>query len=123
MRYLRLQDGIQLGIQLLELFGVCPGEGPRQSLVRLIESLVTEDDERIIVQSIGEQIGLALESARLFEDTQRNAWRDQVVSETTAQVWSSTEIEAVLQAAVQQLGEKLGASEVVIRLGTEEELS
>jgi GAF domain-containing protein len=74
------------------------------------------DDEEAVIQAVSEQIALALESARLFEDTQRNAWRDQVVSETTARVWSSAEMEAVMQAAIAQLGQQLGASEVVIQL-------
>lgn len=76
-----------------------------------------EEDE-IVVRSVSQQIALALERARLFEDSQRNAWRDHLVSEATAQVWAATEIERVLQTAVAQLGERLDASEVVIRLGT-----
>ncbi len=79
-----------------------------------------EEDE-IVVRSVSQQIALALERARLFEDSQRNAWRDHLVSEATAQVWSATEIERVLQTAVAQLGERLDASEVVIRLGTDSE--
>ncbi|GIK38708.1 MAG: hypothetical protein BroJett011_25410 [Chloroflexota bacterium] len=81
------------------------------------------EDEIALVESVGEQMALAIENARLFEDTQRSAWRDQVVSETTAKVWSSAEIEEVLKTAVAQLGDKLRASEVVIRLGTEAELA
>ncbi|OQY48873.1 MAG: hypothetical protein B6242_00960 [Anaerolineaceae bacterium 4572_78] len=77
----------------------------------------------LAVQTIAEQISLALESMRLSEETKRNAWRDQVVSETTAQVWSSSEIDDVLRAAVSQIGTKLHASEVVIRLGTAEQLA
>jgi GAF domain-containing protein len=82
----------------------------------------TEDDE-LVIQNLAEQITLALESARLLEDTQRNAWRDQVVSETTAQVWSSADVQDVLRSAVAQLADKLDASEVVIRLGTEKDLT
>lgn len=81
------------------------------------------EDEIALVESVSEQMALAIENARLFEDTQRSAWRDQVVSETTAKVWSSAEIEEVLKTAVAQLGDKLRASEVVIRLGTESELA
>jgi len=61
---------------------------------------------------------LAIENARLFEDTRRNAWRDRVVSESTAQVWASDEVADVMKAAVAQLGERLKASEVVIQLGS-----
>ncbi|MCL4297073.1 MAG: GAF domain-containing protein [Anaerolineae bacterium] len=81
------------------------------------------EDEIALIESVSEQMALAIENARLFEDTQRSAWRDQVVSETTAKVWSSAEIEEVLRTAVAQLGDKLRASEVVIRLGTEAELA
>ncbi len=81
------------------------------------------EDEWLIVQTIAEQIGLALDSSRLFENTQRSAWREQMVSESTAQVWSSADIAEVMKAAVAQLGDKLQASEVIIRLGTEDQLS
>jgi GAF domain-containing protein len=80
------------------------------------------EDEIALIEAVSEQMSQTIENARLFEDTQRNAWRDQMVSESTAKVWSSSEIEEVMKAAVAQLGDRLGASEVVIRLGTEAEL-
>lgn len=80
------------------------------------------EDELTIVQTVTEQIALALDTARLARETERAAWRDRVVSESTARVWSSDEIEEVLRAAVAELGDKLRASEVVIRLGTEDQL-
>jgi GAF domain-containing protein len=79
-------------------------------------------DEIALIEAVSEQMSLAIENARLFEESQRNAWRDQIISESTAKVWSSADIEEVMRTAVAQLGEKLRASEVVIRLGTEEEL-
>lgn len=81
------------------------------------------EDELITVQSVTEQIALALDSARLARQTERSAWRDQVVSESTAQVWSSVQLDEVMRIAVTQLGDKLKASEVVLRLGTETELT
>ncbi|GAB4436549.1 MAG: hypothetical protein Fur0044_33580 [Anaerolineae bacterium] len=80
------------------------------------------EDEIILIEAVSEQMSLAIENARLFEEGQRSAWRDQVISESTAKVWSSAEIEEVMKAAVAQLGDKLQASEVVIRLGTQAEL-
>lgn len=80
------------------------------------------EDEIVTIQSITEQVALALDSARLARETERAAWRDQIVSESTAKVWSSSEMEEVMKAAVAQLGDKLKASEVVIRLTTENEL-
>lgn len=80
------------------------------------------EDEIALIEAVSEQMSLAIENARLLEETQRTAWRDHIVSESTAEVWSAAEIEAVMKTAVAQLGNKLGASEVVLRLGTEEEL-
>ncbi len=79
------------------------------------------EDDKVIIQAAAEQIGLALEGARLFENTQRDAWRDQVVGEMTAQMWSSREIEEILKSAVEQLGKQLGATDVVLRLNVGDE--
>jgi GAF domain-containing protein len=78
------------------------------------------DDELTAIQQITEQVTLALDSARLAQETQRAAWRDRLVSESTAKVWATDEIEEVMRAAVEQLGDRLQASEVVIRLGKED---
>jgi GAF domain-containing protein len=77
------------------------------------------EEEVALIEAVSQQMTLAIENARLFEHTQRDAWRNQAISETTAEVWASEEIEAVMKAAVTQLGKKLNASEVVIRLGTQ----
>ena len=74
------------------------------------------ENDKLVVQALSEQIALALESARLFENAQRNAWRDQVVGEATARVWSTAEIEEVMRTAIEQLGQQLDASEVIIQL-------
>ena len=79
------------------------------------------EEEIALIEAVSEQMTLAIENARLFEHTQRDAWRNQVISETTARVWASSEIEAVMRTAVAELGEKLKAAEVVIRLGTDAE--
>ncbi|MBN1992756.1 MAG: GAF domain-containing protein [Anaerolineae bacterium] len=80
------------------------------------------EDELTIIRNVSEQIALALDSARLARETQRAAWRDRVVGESIAKVWATSEIEEVMKAAVAQLGDKLRASEVVIRLGKADEL-
>lgn len=80
------------------------------------------EDEVTAIHNLTEQVALALDAARLTRETERAAWRDQVISESTAKVWSSTEMEEVLRAAVAQLGDKLRATEVVIRLGQEDEI-
>ncbi|MFQ5575898.1 MAG: GAF domain-containing protein [Anaerolineae bacterium] len=75
------------------------------------------DDELTTIRAISEQISLALDAARLADETERAAWRDRVVGESTAEIWATAEVEQVMKAAVSQLGQKLRASEVIIRLG------
>lgn len=75
------------------------------------------EDARVILSAVAQQLAQKVENLRLFQDTQRNAWRDQIVSEVTSSIWSSAEVEDVMKAAVAELGEKLNASDVVIRLG------
>lgn len=74
-------------------------------------------DEIALIEAVSEQMSLALENARLFEETGRRASRERIIADVTQQVWSADEIEAVMRTAVTELGEKLQASEVIIRLG------
>ncbi len=86
--------------------------------IKRSENSPWSDDELFTVRAISEQVALALDAARLARETERAAWRDRLVSESTAQVWSSAELEEVMKTAVTQLGSKLRASEVVLRLGS-----
>jgi GAF domain-containing protein/HAMP domain-containing protein len=108
-----LATPLKLGSSVIGVLGL-QAEDPQRSWT---------EDEIALVEAISEQMSQAIEHARLFEETQRTAWRDQMISESTAKVWSSSEIEEVMRAAVAQLGDKLRASEVVIRLGTEAQLA
>ncbi len=80
------------------------------------------DEEITLIEAISEQATLALENARLFEETQQRAAREKVIADITGQVWTSNELEKVMQTAVEQLGLTLDASKVIIRLGTEDQL-
>lgn len=80
------------------------------------------DDEIALIEAIGEQMSVAIENARLFDETGRRAGREKIIADVTQQVWASGDLEKVMQTAVEQLGAKFEASKVVIRLGTEEQL-
>jgi GAF domain-containing protein len=71
---------------------------------------------------IGNQAAIAIQNARLFEQTQARARREQTLREITARVRSSTDPDAVMRALVQELGAVLGRS-TFVRLGSAEELS
>ncbi|MBI3160329.1 MAG: GAF domain-containing protein [Chloroflexi bacterium] len=68
------------------------------------------------LQAVAEQLGIALENARLFEQTQRLAQRERIAAEVSGKVWASSDIDTILQTAVQELGRALNASQGAIRL-------
>lgn len=68
------------------------------------------------LQALSEQLGIALENARLFEQTQRLAQRERIAADVSGKVWSSSDVETILQTAVQELGRALHASKGSIRL-------
>jgi GAF domain-containing protein len=74
------------------------------------------EEEIGLLQTLTEQLGTALEGARLYQDTQRRATRERLIGEVTARMRESLDVERVLQAAVREFGKTLGADEVKIRL-------
>jgi GAF domain-containing protein len=77
-------------------------------------------DERRLAEEIGEQIALALESARLLEETQERAAREQMLSEMTAQLTRSLDVETLLQTALRELARLPEVDEIAVYLGPEE---
>ena len=80
---------------------------------------VTEDQDWI--EAVATQAALALENARLLEDSQQLALQERLVAEITSKIWSSTTPDGILKIAIRELGNALGASEAVIELEVEEE--
>jgi GAF domain-containing protein/HAMP domain-containing protein len=78
----------------------------------------TEDDVAV-VQAAAEQIALTLENMRLFEETRRRAWHEQMVREITTKMRGSTDLDTILQTTVQELAKVLGTSHTFVRLGTD----
>ncbi len=75
------------------------------------------DEEVTMLQSVAEQLGLALESARLYQDTQRRAARERLVGEVTGRIRETLNLDTVLQTAVREMGLALDVEEVEVRLG------
>jgi GAF domain-containing protein len=73
-------------------------------------------DERNWIQEIATQTALALENARLVEESQSAAIREKFVTEITNKIWSSISIDGVLQTAVRELGQILDATEATIEI-------
>jgi GAF domain-containing protein len=76
------------------------------------------EDEIALLESVSEQLGQALESARLFADTQRGAERERLIGEITAKIRASTDMKAILETTAAELGQVLGTSRAFVRLTT-----
>jgi GAF domain-containing protein len=77
-----------------------------------------EEDTRL-VQDAAAQIASALENARLLEEIRARARQEQLISQITAQFQGSLDMDAVLRAAVRQLGQLPGVSEASIHISPE----
>lgn len=74
--------------------------------------------EIALLETLAEQLGVALESARLYQDTQRRAAHDRLTGEVTARMRETLDVDTVLQTAVREMREKLNLAEAEVRMGT-----
>jgi GAF domain-containing protein len=74
------------------------------------------DEETTLIESLTEQLNVALESARLHQDTQRRAARERLVSEVTARMRESLDLNTVLQIAAREIGTSLELHDVTVQL-------
>ncbi|MEA3396121.1 MAG: GAF domain-containing protein, partial [Chloroflexota bacterium] len=75
----------------------------------------TEEEQRLVA-SVVTQLGLALENARLLEDTRLSAQQEKARSEIVGRVRSSMQVDTVLRSATEELGRALGVERVRIQL-------
>jgi GAF domain-containing protein/HAMP domain-containing protein len=69
-----------------------------------------------LLQSITDQVSIALEAARLYEDTQRRAERERLTGEITARLRSSNDPNEIMQIAVKELRKALSVSHAQVLL-------
>ena len=74
------------------------------------------EEELNLIQTVADRLALALESARLLEDSQREAAKEQVIGQITGKIGSSINLRNVLQTAVEELGYAIPGSEIEILL-------
>jgi GAF domain-containing protein len=74
------------------------------------------DKEIELMKSIIEQVSIALEAARLFEDTQRRAERERLTGEITARMRTSNDPQEIMQIAVNELRKALNVSQAQVLL-------
>ena len=67
------------------------------------------------MQAISDRLALALDNARLLQESQRRAAKEQKIGDVTAKIGASINMSSVLQTAVEELGRVLPGSEVIIQ--------
>jgi transcriptional regulator with GAF, ATPase, and Fis domain len=78
-------------------------------------------NELALLETAAERAALALESARLLEDAQRRAARESTISKITSKIGETSEMDKIMAAAVAELRQALDATEVVLKLNTDQE--
>jgi len=74
-------------------------------------------EENMILETLMAQLEQALDSARLYEVTQRRALREQLTREITDNIRASLTVEEAMRRAVQEVARVLRADETVGRIG------
>jgi GAF domain-containing protein len=78
-------------------------------------------DEMDIITAIIERAALSIENARLLDESQKRAVREQTISQISARIGAGTEIETILKTAVRELGVQIGGAHVTVEIGSENE--
>jgi GAF domain-containing protein len=88
--------------------------------MRLVKPSASEPwtpDEIEDIRALAAQISNTLDSARLYEEAQHRAAREQAIGEIAAQISAASEVETILQTAVEELGRRIsGTSGVSIAM-------
>jgi GAF domain-containing protein len=77
-------------------------------------------EEIALVETLTEQMGVALEGARVYQDSQRRAAREQIVGQITSRMRATLDIDTVLETALNEIHRAMGLDEVTIHLATGE---
>lgn len=75
------------------------------------------DDEVSLVQAVSDRAALALDNARLLEESQRRAAKEQVIGEISQRIGAGADVEGILRTAVRELGAQLRGAQVTVEIG------
>ncbi len=70
------------------------------------------EDEKLIAEAVAERVALAAENARLFNETLKRAERERLVSEISNKIRSQVDPNQMIQVALSELKNTLGATQV-----------
>ena len=79
-----------------------------------------QEDEVSLVQAVAERAAFAMENARLFQDARRRAAKERLISEASARISSTFNVENILRTTAEELERVLGGSEISIQFQSKE---
>ena len=86
----------------------------------LDENREWSEDEFAMLVAAADRAALALESARLLQESQKRAAKERVIGEITAKISAQSEIEELLKTAAQELSRTLPGKEIAVQFRKEE---
>ncbi len=74
------------------------------------------EDDIVVLETLADQMAVAVENARLFQEALQRAEREQSVVQITSKIRASQDIDSILRTAVEEMRAALGARRATIRL-------
>lgn len=74
-------------------------------------------DEMDIINAIIERAALAIENARLLDESRKIAEKERAISDISVKIGQGTEIETILKTAVRELGAQISGAQVTVEIG------
>jgi sigma-B regulation protein RsbU (phosphoserine phosphatase) len=81
----------------------------------ILNGLQKEDAD--LLQSVANQIAVALRNARLYQQTQQQARNEALLRNINQKISSTTDMETAMKVAIRELGDALGTPQTIVRLG------
>jgi GAF domain-containing protein/HAMP domain-containing protein len=92
----------------------------RNQTLGVIECEVPEKeftyDRVLLAEELVNRLAISLENARLFQESQEATERERIVNEISARLTGQTEIQSIIQTAIEEVGQALRTPQVAIRL-------
>jgi GAF domain-containing protein len=77
--------------------------------------LLRQEDADLL-QSIANQVAVALQNAKAYRRAQQQAQREALINEIGQKIQSATTVDKAMQTAVRELGQAISADQTVVRL-------
>lgn len=82
---------------------------------------VYDEHHQDLLTAVASQVAIAIENARLFDQVQARAKREQILREITAQVRGKADVDTIMRTAAQEVGRALGRQSFVYLRDSDEE--